>query len=272
MGSVILTFNTTDLPVNVNLCYQVFAVKQYVPSVSRCFKCQRFGHTADSCRSKLRCVRCGEQHTFEQCKKKLTPVCANCGGEHSAAFHGCEQAKKAKQVQEIKITKKLTYAEASQIWKTQQTQKQATKDTMEISQPKPNSKVQIDIQNPDQNQVKITSNDRPQVSTSSKVAPIMLTANFPNHIAQPQSEISNQATTSFPHASITSEIEASRKPMPNANFITTAKDEQIVEFICNLILSFTEGKTEEEINALILTAAKRSLQQKRKHLAQNDGN
>jgi hypothetical protein len=40
------------------------------------------------------------------------PVCCNCGAGHSAAFKGCVKYKEATKIQNIKITQKLSYAEA----------------------------------------------------------------------------------------------------------------------------------------------------------------
>ena len=67
----------------------------------------------EQCRAKQRCVRCGEQHSFEECQQKDNPKCANCGEEHSAAYNSCKVAKKAKEIQKIKVVEKLTYAQAS---------------------------------------------------------------------------------------------------------------------------------------------------------------
>ena len=155
-----------------------------------------------------------------------------------------------------------SYAEASKIWKTQQTQKQDmhTEDTMEISQPKLKLKVQDGQRPDDQNKDKNTSTNCPQAATSSNETswPTILTANIHNQIPQPPLR---QATTSV-HTLET-------KPTRPTHFIATANDEQIVDFICKLIISFTEGKTEEDINALVMAAAKRLLQQKREHLVQH---
>lgn len=52
-------------------------------------------------------------------KKKEHRKCVNCGENHSAAYGACAQAKKAKQVQQIRYTKVLTYAEATQSWQQQ---------------------------------------------------------------------------------------------------------------------------------------------------------
>ena len=113
--NVILTFNRPVLPPQIQLCFQIFQVKQYIPPPIRCFKCQRFGHTAYQCRFKERCVRCGETHSFDQCTHKDTPKCINCGGTHSAAYGGCEMAKTATEIQKVKIEKKISYAQATKL-------------------------------------------------------------------------------------------------------------------------------------------------------------
>ena len=70
LKTVVLLFNRSSLPTQIQLCFQVFKVKQYVPPPTRCYKCQRFGHAATGCRFSVRCVRCGDPHTFEQCPQK----------------------------------------------------------------------------------------------------------------------------------------------------------------------------------------------------------
>ena len=60
-------------------------------------------------------MRCGEPHLFEQCPKKDSPKCINCGGAHSAAYGGCDAAKTATEIQKVKVEKKITYAQAAKI-------------------------------------------------------------------------------------------------------------------------------------------------------------
>ena len=85
----------------------------YVPPPLRCFKCQRFGHVAAICRGKPRCGKCGgEDHEYCQCKEGTSIKCCNCGGEHSAAYKGCEVHKRAAQIQRVRVEDKVTYAEA----------------------------------------------------------------------------------------------------------------------------------------------------------------
>lgn len=38
--------------------------------------------------------------------------CCNCGGEHSAAYRGCEVSKRMQEVQRVKVTQGVSYAEA----------------------------------------------------------------------------------------------------------------------------------------------------------------
>ena len=57
----------------------------------QCFNCQSFGHSAKNCRSKQKCLICGESHSHEGCpnKEARKPKCANCKGPHVASYKGC---------------------------------------------------------------------------------------------------------------------------------------------------------------------------------------
>ena len=65
-------------------------------SVRRCFNCQCFGHSAQNCKSKQKCVICGENHSHKGCPQKEAkqPKCANCSGPHVASYKGCPEYKK----------------------------------------------------------------------------------------------------------------------------------------------------------------------------------
>lgn len=108
---VVLSFSIPVLPPKVFLGYQAFPVREYIPPPLRCYKCQRFGHTATSCRGKRRCSKCNGDHEYESCTC-VKMCCANCGGEHSAAYRGCVEFQRAAQIQQVKTTGKLSYAEA----------------------------------------------------------------------------------------------------------------------------------------------------------------
>ncbi len=55
--------------------------------VVRCYQCQRFGHTSDTCVYEQRCVNCNNCHSLEPCS--LPSRCANCDGEHRADSNRC---------------------------------------------------------------------------------------------------------------------------------------------------------------------------------------
>ena len=93
--------------------YLSYAVKPYVLPPLRCFKCQKYGHVAALCKGKLGCGRCAGEHGYGKCEKGAKLKCCNCGGEHSSAYRGCEAHKRAAEVQKIKVSQGISYAEAA---------------------------------------------------------------------------------------------------------------------------------------------------------------
>ena len=77
------------------MVYKVEEFRQPV-SVRQCFNCQCFGHSAQNCKSKQKCVICGENHSHKGCPKTEAkqPKCANCSGPHVASYKGCPEYKK----------------------------------------------------------------------------------------------------------------------------------------------------------------------------------
>lgn len=98
--AVLLTM-TTDKD-ELTLGYLKIKLENYNPPPIRCFGCNRWGHGISSCRSRLRCLRCGEAHEVQKCKLEKAVKCINCEGEHSAAYAGCPAAKKYKEIVEAK--------------------------------------------------------------------------------------------------------------------------------------------------------------------------
>ena len=60
-------------------------------SVQQCWKCQSFGHSAKTCRSKTKCLICGESHHHKGCpnREKKKPKWANRKGPYVASYKGC---------------------------------------------------------------------------------------------------------------------------------------------------------------------------------------
>lgn len=74
-----------------------FLVNQhYIPYVERreikkkrCFRCQRFGHLAWSCKETPRCGHCAGQHERERCPPGVRARCLDCSGEHPTGDRRC---------------------------------------------------------------------------------------------------------------------------------------------------------------------------------------
>ena len=90
-GTFFLTFDAPTLPKYVFLGFERFDVELFIPAPRRCFKCQRFGHGARTCRAtKDVCPMCsGTDHTHNECPNKESQKCPNCDGAHSAASKEC---------------------------------------------------------------------------------------------------------------------------------------------------------------------------------------
>ena len=90
-GTFFLTFDAPTLPKYVFLGFERFDVELFIPAPRRCFKCQRFGHGARTCRATEDvCPMCsGTDHTRNECPNKDSKKCPNCDGAHSAASKEC---------------------------------------------------------------------------------------------------------------------------------------------------------------------------------------
>ena len=76
--TLILTFNTPQIPDYLKIGYLHIPVTQYVPNPFRCYKCQRFGHVTGKCKHSETCARCSETgHKDDICTKKYK--CIICG-------------------------------------------------------------------------------------------------------------------------------------------------------------------------------------------------
>ena len=70
-------------------------LRPFVPEPTRCYRCQKYGHTQKTCTQNYRCSLCAQNHATEVClnKKKdgqdISLKCPNCKGPHSAASQAC---------------------------------------------------------------------------------------------------------------------------------------------------------------------------------------
>ncbi|GFU84901.1 uncharacterized protein TNCV_3314031 [Trichonephila clavipes] len=101
------------LPSNIKAGYLIVNYV-HIPNPLRCFKCQRFGHSQNSCRGQLTCSRCAAVgHSSTDCT--LEPKCINCSQPHTADSKLCPKWKTEKQIQEIKTNRNVTYVEARKL-------------------------------------------------------------------------------------------------------------------------------------------------------------
>lgn len=56
--------------------FERYRVVEFV-SITRCFKCQKFGHLANRCDGQLHCTKCAGEHNIKDCKSEKT-TCSNC--------------------------------------------------------------------------------------------------------------------------------------------------------------------------------------------------
>ncbi|CAJ1084286.1 uncharacterized protein LOC113119923 [Xyrichtys novacula] len=111
--SVKIRFEEPKLPDKVYIGYMCYDVRPFVPPPLRCFKCQKYGHVAAVCRGKQKCGRCAGDHEYGKCQEGAKIKCCNCGGEHTSAYRGCEAGKKAAEIQKVKTSMGISYAEAA---------------------------------------------------------------------------------------------------------------------------------------------------------------
>lgn len=60
---------------------------------TQCRRCQKFGHSQTNCNNTPKCVKCPNNHYYEDCPMKkgteTIAYCHNCGGDHAANYHKC---------------------------------------------------------------------------------------------------------------------------------------------------------------------------------------
>lgn len=76
---------------NVKIGFITYPVRPYTMPPLQCYRCQRYGHTANGCNSAVRCMVCSGPHSVRDCTSTILR-CANCDGGHKANFTTCLRA------------------------------------------------------------------------------------------------------------------------------------------------------------------------------------
>ena len=113
--AVVLSYDCSieEVPTRVQLGFLTFKTRTYIPLVTRCYKCQKYGHIAVNCRKeKPTCPVCSGPHSFAECRTRDDKKCANCGGAHSTSFRECPKYILAKKVTHRAATEHMSYRDA----------------------------------------------------------------------------------------------------------------------------------------------------------------
>ena len=112
---VFLTFRGTTLPPVIRVGYLQLKVSQYIQPPLRCFKCQRFGHSASLCKNTAVCAKCGSsEHASADCNNPSK--CINCNGTHPSFARNCPEFIKQNKIMHLKQSNNITFKQAESIF------------------------------------------------------------------------------------------------------------------------------------------------------------
>ncbi|XP_067653312.1 uncharacterized protein [Haliotis asinina] len=112
-NTYLLTFCLATVPKSIKAGYFNIEVEVYIPNPLRCFKCQLFGHGANTCKNSPKCSRCGEKHENADCTNAIK--CANCHGDHMSSSRSCPVFEQQAQMLKLKHTNNISFAEAKKL-------------------------------------------------------------------------------------------------------------------------------------------------------------
>merc|ERR1711991_589429 len=76
----------------LKICNKKFKISKYInKKITQCFRCQKFGHTANICYVKnIVCRFCSKNHNSKDCDQKNNLKCSNCGENHKLNSFQCK--------------------------------------------------------------------------------------------------------------------------------------------------------------------------------------
>ena len=101
-----------ELPKEITVGYLKVKVALFVPNPTRCFNCNKFGHTGQCCKVAAKCPDCGKDKHEGHCEGPK--LCSNCNGPHTSAAKDCPVWQKEKEIQCVCV-EKLSFPEARQL-------------------------------------------------------------------------------------------------------------------------------------------------------------
>ena len=108
-----MTFNRPDLPKTIKVGYLQVKVVMFIPNPLRCFKCNKCGHVNQRCNTTAKCDLCGKDKHEERCDGPK--LCSNCSGPHASSSKDCPVWLKEKEIQRIRVEKRISFPEARRV-------------------------------------------------------------------------------------------------------------------------------------------------------------
>jgi hypothetical protein len=113
--TIVITFEGQHLPDHVYIFYNSFAVQTYVYTTVQCFKCGKFGHTTNNCKSSSpKCINCSESHDSRECSVN-DYKCLNCNGIHKATSASCPEFLRQKSIKNSMAMDNISFIQASKL-------------------------------------------------------------------------------------------------------------------------------------------------------------
>uniref|UniRef100_A0A8D8Q0Y3 CCHC-type domain-containing protein n=1 Tax=Cacopsylla melanoneura TaxID=428564 RepID=A0A8D8Q0Y3_9HEMI len=112
-STIKLSFAGQHIPAHVFLWYSRIPCEPYVQSTIQCFKCLKFGHTSNSCRSALAvCKKCYQKEEAEHsCSPTLN--CLNCDGMHNPRSKNCPELQRQTKIKALMGSRNMCFQEAA---------------------------------------------------------------------------------------------------------------------------------------------------------------
>lgn len=105
-----ITFATIHLPDYLQVRNVLLPLRFYYHKPMLCTHCKQYGHTARYCFNKIRCLKCGKNHSEETCSLKIN-TCFRCNLEHALLEDCIALQEKHKEFQlKQKHTRKFKYS------------------------------------------------------------------------------------------------------------------------------------------------------------------
>ena len=107
-----VVFEGNFLPEKVIWNNLIYKVRPYIFSPLRCYKCQDYGHGANSCTGRSVCFHCRGCHNIDDCTREDDVICHHCKLDHFTGDRCCEFYKHAAIIEDQKQNGEISYHES----------------------------------------------------------------------------------------------------------------------------------------------------------------